>query len=237
MIRAAVEAAGLSLDELRSVDEARVYKTDPRAYALLPREGTLFVSGNGWDAEGAKKYGLQVAWIDRGGPAPGVAPDLHVHSLAELAEAVCGWREHGVRIVKGDGLDPNTAQTPGMSRAAAITHARTGAEKLWAGTVTIHPNAKTGAHHHGALESVIYVVRGRARMRWGEKLEYMAEGGPGDFIYVPPFVPHQEINASRDQPLECVLVRSGQEPVVVNLDLAPAETPEEVRWIDPIHRT
>jgi uncharacterized RmlC-like cupin family protein len=178
-----------------------------------------------------------VAWIDRGGPAPGVAPDLRVHSLAELAEAVCGWREHGVRIVKGDGLDPNTAQTPGMSRAAAITHARTGAEKLWAGTVTIHPNAKTGAHHHGALESVIYVVRGRARMRWGDKLEYTAEAGPGDFIYVPPFVPHQEINANRDQPLECVLVRSGQEPVVVNLDLAPAELPEEVRWIDPIHRS
>jgi 2-haloalkanoic acid dehalogenase type II len=237
MVRAAVEASGLSLDELHSVDEARVYKTDPRAYALVPKQGTLFVSGNGWDAEGAKKYGLQVAWIDRGGHAPRVAPDLTVHTLAELADAACGWREHGVRIVKGSDLDPNTAQTPGMSRAAAITQARTGAEKLWAGTVTIHPNAKTGAHHHGALESVIYVVRGRARMRWGEKLEYMAEGGPGDFIYVPPFVPHQEINASRDEPLECVLVRSGQEPVVVNLDLTPAEPPEEVRWVDPIHRS
>src|ERR1700737_1019039 len=237
MVRAAVEASGLSLDELHSVDEARVYKTDPRAYALVPKQGTLFVSGNGWDAEGAKKYGLQVAWIDRGGHAPRVAPDLTVHTLAELADAACGWREHGVRIVKGSDLDPNTAQTPGMSRAAAITQARTGAEKLWAGTVTIHPNAKTGAHHHGALESVIYVVRGRARMRWGEKLAYMAEERPGDFIYGPPFVPHQEINASRDQPLESVLVRRGQEPVVVNLDLAPPEQPEEVQWIDPIHRS
>jgi 2-haloalkanoic acid dehalogenase type II len=237
MIRAAVDAAILSLDELRSADEVRAYKTDARVYALLPKEKTLFVSGNGWDAEGAKKYGLAVAWIDRGGPAPGVAPDLHAHSLAELAEAVCGWREQGVRIVKGTELDPNTAQTPGMSRQAAITYARTGAEKLWAGTVTIHPNAKTGAHHHGALESVLYVIRGRARMRWGEKLEYMAEAGPGDFIYVPPFVPHQEINASRDEPLDCVVIRSGQEPVVVNLDIAPAEPPEEVRWIDPIHRS
>ena len=147
------------------------------------------------------------------------------------------WRTHGVRVVKGTELDINTAQTPGMNRAAAITYARAGAQKLWAGTVTIHPNAKTGAHHHGEVESVIYVVRGRARMRWGEKLEYMAEAGPGDFIYVPPYVPHQEINANPNEPLDCVLVRSGQEPVVVNLDIPVVETPEEVRWIDNIHKT
>jgi uncharacterized RmlC-like cupin family protein len=146
------------------------------------------------------------------------------------------WRHGGVRVIPGTNLDPNTAQTPGMSRAAAINHARVGAEKIWAGTVTIYPNAKTGAHHHGDLESVIYVVRGRARMRWGEALQYTAEAGPGDFIYVPPYVPHQEINASRDEPLECVLVRSGQEPVVVNLDITPAEAPENVPWIDSIHR-
>jgi uncharacterized RmlC-like cupin family protein len=145
------------------------------------------------------------------------------------------WREHGVKIVRAGHLDTNTPQTPGMNRAAAITHARTGASKLWAGTVVIHANAKTGAHHHGDLESVIYVVSGRARMRWGEKLEFMAEAGPGDFIYVPPYVPHQEINASRDETLSCVLVRSGQEPVVVNLDIAPAEPPEEVYWVDNIH--
>ena len=145
------------------------------------------------------------------------------------------WRNDGFRVIPSSALDTNTAQTPGMSRAAAITHARVGAEKLWAGTVTIHANAKTGAHHHGALESVIYVVRGRARMRWGERLEYVAEAGPGDFIYVPPYVPHQEINADANEPLECVLVRSGQEPVVVNLDIAPAEPPEAVYWVDPIH--
>jgi len=147
------------------------------------------------------------------------------------------WRTHGVRIVKGDELDINTPQTPGMNRAAAITYARAGAQKLWAGTVTIHPNAKTGAHHHGEVESVIYVVRGRARMRWGDELEYVAEAGPGDFIYVPPYVPHQEINANPNEPLDCVLVRSGQEPVVVNLDIPVVETPEEVRWIDNIHKT
>ena len=145
------------------------------------------------------------------------------------------WRVDGVRVVKAGNLDPNTAQTPGMTRAAAITRARMGAEKLWAGTVTIQPGAKTGAHHHGGLESVIYVVKGKARMRWGERLEFLAEAGPGDFIYVPPYVPHQEINAA-DELLECVLMRSGQDPVVVNLDIAPVEKPESVHWVDDVHR-
>ena len=145
------------------------------------------------------------------------------------------WRNDGVRVVKSGELDTNTAQTPGMNRAAAITHAKVGASKIWAGTVTIHPNAKTGAHHHGHVESVIYVIRGKARMRWGEKLEFVAEAGPGDFIYVPPYVPHQEINADPGEPLDCVLVRSGQEPVVVNLDIEPIEKPESVYWVDQGH--
>jgi uncharacterized RmlC-like cupin family protein len=146
------------------------------------------------------------------------------------------WQHNGVRVIPGDQLDPNTPQTPGMSRAAAINHARVGAQKLWAGTVTIDPDAKTGAHHHGALESVIFVVKGRARMRWGERLEFTAEAGPGDFIFIPPYVPHQEINASTDERLECMLVRSDNEAVVVNLDIEPVETPSEVAWIDPIHK-
>jgi uncharacterized RmlC-like cupin family protein len=146
------------------------------------------------------------------------------------------WKNDGVRIIPGDSLDSNTAQTPGMTRAAAINYARAGARKIWAGTVRIDPNAKTGAHHHGSLESAIYVVRGRARMRWGEHLEYTAEAGPGDFIYIPPYVPHQEINALAQEPLECVIVRSDQEAVVVNLDIEPVDKPESVPWVDPIHR-
>jgi uncharacterized RmlC-like cupin family protein len=145
------------------------------------------------------------------------------------------WRLSGVRIVHSSELDLNTPQTVGMTRAAAITHALVGANKLWAGTVVIHPKALTGAHHHGDLESVIYVISGRARMRWGERLEFTAEAGPGDFIYVPPYVPHQEINASAAEPLHCVVVRSGQEPVVVNLAIEPAEKPEVVHWVDPSH--
>ena len=123
-----------------------------------------------------------------------------------------------------------------MTRAAAITHATAGASKLWAGTVIVEPNAKTGAHHHGEVETVLYIVRGRARMRWGDNLEFVEEAGPGDFIYVPPFVPHQEINAKHDEPVEAVIVRSGQDPVVVNLDIPSPEESSEVRWIDPTHK-
>ena len=146
------------------------------------------------------------------------------------------WKHDGVCVVRSDQLDANTAQTPGMDRKAAINFARVGAQKLWAGTVHIHANAKTGAHHHGALESVIFVVKGRARMRWGEQLEFTAEAGPGDFIYVPPYVPHQEINASENETLQCVLVRSDGEAVAVNLDIEAVESPQTVAWVDPIHR-
>jgi uncharacterized RmlC-like cupin family protein len=133
------------------------------------------------------------------------------------------WQANGIRVIRAGQLDTNTPQTPGMTRAAAITHAAAGANKLWAGTVLVEPNVMTGAHHHGELETVLYIVRGRARFRWGERLEFAEEAGPGDFIYVPPYVPHQEINARADEPVEAVAVRSGQEPVVVNLEI---ESPE-----------
>lgn len=145
------------------------------------------------------------------------------------------WRDCGVRIVDVDEFDANTMQTPGMLRRAAVTAASAGATKIWAGVVTIEPDARTGAHHHGALESVIYVVRGLARMRWGEGLEYVAEAGPGSFIYVPPYVPHQEINANAADELFCVVVRSDQEPVVVNLEITPAAEPVTVSWRDASH--
>jgi uncharacterized RmlC-like cupin family protein len=153
-----------------------------------------------------------------------------------MSEPSGRWRKNGVRIVRAGELSSNTPQTPGMHRRAAVTTQLTGATKLWAGTVTIQPGAKTGAHHHGDLESVIYVVNGLARMRWGDALEYVAEAEAGDFIYVPPYVPHQEINGSDDLQLHCVLARSGQQGLVVNLDIQPVETPELVRWIDDLHK-
>jgi uncharacterized RmlC-like cupin family protein len=138
-----------------------------------------------------------------------------------------------LRIVRHNELNSNTPQTPGMSRAEAISFASAGAQKLWAGTVVVHPHAKTGPHHHGELETVIYIVRGRARFRWGDKLQFVDEAGPGDFVFVPPFAPHQELNARTDQPVEAVVVRSGQEPIVINLDIP---TPDEATGVDdPFH--
>jgi uncharacterized RmlC-like cupin family protein len=145
------------------------------------------------------------------------------------------WKTHGIRIVRANELDSNTPQTPGMTRAAAINFAKAGAQKLFAGTVVVQPNAKTGAHHHGELETVLYVVKGRARFRWGERLEHVAEAYAGDFIFVPPFVPHQEINADPNAPVECVVVRSGQDPIVVNLDVPSPEESSSTPWIDPGH--
>jgi uncharacterized RmlC-like cupin family protein len=164
--------------------------------------------------------------------------DRYIRISLEGAQLSNGqdWKAYGIRIVRAGELDANTPQTPGMTRAAAITHANAGAQKLWAGTVVVQPGAKTGAHHHGELETVLYIVKGRARFRWGENLEYVDEAGPGDFIYVPPFVPHQEINARSDQPVEAVVVRSGQEPVVVNLDISsPEPEPAGIEEGAPFH--
>jgi uncharacterized RmlC-like cupin family protein len=144
--------------------------------------------------------------------------------MLDLARGrIMSMAKFGVKIVHSDKLDLNTPQTAGMTRAAAITHATAGANKMWAGTMVVQPDARTGPHHHGELETVLYVVTGRIRMRWGDQLEFSEEAGRGDFIYVPPYVPHQEINASTEESCEALVVRDGQDPIVINLDL---RTPE-----------
>jgi uncharacterized RmlC-like cupin family protein len=154
--------------------------------------------------------------------------------VADATPDKLDW-QHGIRIIRRGELDSNTPQTSGMTRAEAISRARVGADKLWAGTVVVHPRAKTGPHHHGELETVIYIVSGRARFRWGNNLEFVDEAGPGDFIFVPPYVPHQELNARTDIPVEAVIVRSGQEPIVVNLDIPSPEEQPNASEPDPFH--
>lgn len=144
------------------------------------------------------------------------------------------WKLRGVRVIHSTELDPNTAQTPGMNRAAAITHARTGAEKLWAGTVTIHPTAKTGAHHHGALESVIY-GEGARPDALGRSAGVHRRGRAGRLHLHPSLRP-----APGDQRRgRAAGMRAGPQrdvPVVVNLDLTPVEPPESVYWVDDVHK-
>ncbi len=124
----------------------------------------------------------------------------------------------GVRVVKPHQFDANTPQTPGMQRVAAVSRQLAGAVGLWAGVTIVAPATASGVHHHGELETIIYVVSGHGKIRWGAKMEHEQAVEPGDFIYVPPFVPHQEINPSPDTPSQWVIVRNAQEPVVVNLE-------------------
>ena len=123
-----------------------------------------------------------------------------------------------LRIVRPHERDKGTAQTPGMAREAGVAASTVGAEKIWVGYVTMSPGAVSGVHHHGPVESSIYVISGRARFRFGEKLEQEAEAGPGDFVYVPPEAVHQEINLDPDAPVVMIVARDGQENVVVNVE-------------------
>lgn len=132
-------------------------------------------------------------------------------------------RTQELRVVRPDGRDRGTAQTPGMERAAAVASSTVGASRLWTGYVTMAPGFRSAAHHHGPCESSIYVISGRARMRWGAKLEHEVEAGPGDFIYVPPEVVHQEINVDPEAPVEMIVSRDGQENIVVNVDIPEAD--------------
>ena len=147
----------------------------------------------------------------------------------DLAPRGTDWRTKGIRVVRRSARSGDTPETKGMNRMVAISGSRTGSSALWAGTNHIRVNEQTGPHHHGPLESIIYVVSGEAHMRWGDRLEWIAKAGPGDFLQVPPFVPHQEINASPTEDLHCVLVRSGQEEIVVNIEVDAVDEPQ---WVN-----
>ena len=125
-----------------------------------------------------------------------------------------------VRIVKPLQFDDRTPQTPGMLRLAAVSHRLVGSETLWAGVMLVDPSTASSVHHHGPLETVVYMVSGQSKVRWGSRLEHEVDLEPGDFLFIPPFVPHQEINPSPDQHTDWVVVRSGREAVVVNLTKA-----------------
>ena len=132
-----------------------------------------------------------------------------------------GGRE--LRVVRPQERDRGTAQTPGMQREAGVAGSTVGAQKLWLGHVTMAPGTKSGAHHHGPVESAIYIISGRARFRFGARLEQTVEAGPGDFVFVPPEAVHQEINLDVNAPIEMIVARDGQENIVVNVDLPGEE--------------
>ncbi len=128
-----------------------------------------------------------------------------------------------VHVIKPQEFDRNTAQTPGMQRTAAVSGELAGSKGIWAGVTVIEPQTTSGVHHHGKLETIIYIISGKIVMRWGEHMEFEREAEAGDFVYVPPFAPHKEINNSPDTPSHWVVVRNAQEAIVVNLEPFNAE--------------
>lgn len=120
-----------------------------------------------------------------------------------------------ISIVKPDEFDMATAQTAGSARRAAIAPAMGIATTLWGGLFDVEPGARTGIHHHGEQQTIAYVLSGRCEVRWGTNGEYVARAEAGDFIHVPAFLLHMEINTSRDEPFRWVVVRSTATPIVV----------------------
>jgi uncharacterized RmlC-like cupin family protein len=114
-------------------------------------------------------------------------------------------------------FDTATAQTPGSERLAAVTPQLGIDTVLWGGLFKVEPGARTGIHHHGEQQTIAYVLEGICEIRWGECGEFVATARAGDFIHVPAWLPHMEINPSATTAFRWVVVRSTPMPIVVNL--------------------
>jgi uncharacterized RmlC-like cupin family protein len=121
-------------------------------------------------------------------------------------------------VTRGSDLDDSTPQTPGLRRLEAISSRLVGSEHIWMGLSVLPPGGRTAWHHHGESETALYILSGVGRWWIGDNQADVREAHPGDFVFVPPNVPHWEENASADVPVEMIVARSTQEAVVVNLD-------------------
>jgi uncharacterized RmlC-like cupin family protein len=130
-----------------------------------------------------------------------------------------------IRIIRPDAFDAATAQTAGSQRLAAVTRSSGIATGLWGGLFSIAPATRIDVHHHGAQETIAFVLEGVSHLRWGQNGEFSGIARAGDFLHIPPWLLHMETNLSIDTPVRWVVVRSTPEPIVVNL---PANT-----WDDP----
>jgi uncharacterized RmlC-like cupin family protein len=122
-----------------------------------------------------------------------------------------------IRVVRPEQFNSATAQTPGSQRLAAVYSEAVMGSPMWGGLFLVDPRARTGIHHHGEQHTIAYVLSGSSYIRWGDRGEFDATVHAGDFLFVPAWLPHQEINPSDDTPFQWVVVRSTSEPIVVNL--------------------
>jgi uncharacterized RmlC-like cupin family protein len=146
-----------------------------------------------------------------------------------MSDATDQW--HGsLRHVRGSELSGNTNQTTGMTRYEAISGKTVGSTKVWMGQTHVGPSTNSGDHHHGEAETAIYVVSGNPVFVFAEgDQEVRVETEPGDYIFVPPYLPHREENPGAEEAV-VVIARSSQEGVVVNLPSlwAPVDRGEDV---------
>jgi uncharacterized RmlC-like cupin family protein len=122
-----------------------------------------------------------------------------------------------ISVVRPGDFDRGTAQTPGSERLAAVASHLDIASGMWGGLFTVARGARTGIHHHDEQQTIAYVLSGVCEIRWGVKGEFAARAKAGDFIHVPAFLPHMEINPSQSESFQWVVVRSTPAPIVVNL--------------------
>ncbi|OBK19037.1 cupin domain-containing protein [Mycobacterium asiaticum] len=127
-------------------------------------------------------------------------------------------RRKRVHHIKASELDSDTAQTEGLRRFAAISGRSVGAENLWMGETHVEPATASDNHHHGHSETAIYVRSGHPEFVFHDGTqEVRIKTEPGDYIFVPPYVPHREENPDPTSPAEVVIARTSQEAIVVNL--------------------
>jgi uncharacterized RmlC-like cupin family protein len=120
--------------------------------------------------------------------------------------------------VRGREVRDDTGQTSGMTRREAISGKNTGSEKVWMGQTHVAPGTRSADHHHGEAETAIYVLSGNPAFVFADGSEEVRlDAEPGDYIFVPPYVPHREENPG-DQEAVVIIARSSQEGIVVNLE-------------------
>ncbi|KAA0941241.1 cupin domain-containing protein [Streptomyces apricus] len=162
---------------------------------------------------------------------PGEGFHPHLHDAPDPPAAPLRGRLHHIRA---DALDGDTAQSGGMRRFAAVSGRTVGSEKLWMGQTHVAPSTASSDHHHGESETAIYVVSGHPEFVFvdapgedGRVQEVRLRTAPGDYVFVPPFVPHREENPDPDDEAVVVIARSTQEAIVVNLPQLYALSPDE----------